>query len=303
MTNRTPRQPDDMRERILAASAELRPELHRYCARLLGSAFDGEDVVQDVLARTLAAADTLDPAGPLRPWLFRSAHNRAIDYLRSKAVRRSEPIGAAADIIDDRVIDMDEVLMRQEAVEAAFSRFIELPVAQRSAVILKDVLGHSLRDISELLELSVDAVKAALSRGRAKLRQLNAMDPAEHSPAKAASAEALRFSALFNQRDWNALRSLLAEDVRLTQATFDERRGRADVASFFSIYATIPEFHLVPAFMNGGDGEVIAVFATPADEQPIYLMKVDWQDSRIVRIRDFRYARYILDGADLVLTA
>lgn len=267
----------------------------------MGSAFDGEDVVQDILAKALAVADALDPATPLRPWLFRSAHNRAIDYLRNQRVRHSEPIETAVDIADDRVIDMDEALMRQEATEAAFSRFTELPVVQRSAVVLKDVLGHSLRDISELLELSIDAVKAALSRGRARLRQLNAAEPAGHRPVKAASAEALRFSALFNQRDWNALRSLLAEDVRLTQATFDERKGRADVASFFSIYATVPEFHLAPAFMSGGDGEVIAVFATPAEERPIYLMKVDWRDSRIVRIRDFRYARYILDGADLVL--
>lgn len=301
MTGRTSTQHSGVREQLLAVSAELRPELHRYCARLVGSVFDGEDIVQDVLARALAAADTLDPATPLRPWLFRSAHNRAVDHLRSQKVRRSEPIEAAAEMTDDRMIDPDEALARQEAVEAAFSRFVELPVAQRGAVILKDVLGYSLKDISDLLELSVDAVKAALSRGRARLRQINAARPPRHLSPRPASAEALRFSALFNQRNWDALRSLLAEDVRLTQATFDDRVGRADVGTFFSIYAKVPEFHLVPAFMDDGDGEeVIAVFASPEDEQPSYLMKLDWRDSRIVRIRDFRYARYVLEGARLV---
>jgi hypothetical protein len=117
-----------------------------------------------------------------------------------------------------------------------------------------------------------------------------------------ASEDALKFSTLFHQRDWNALRSLLADDVRLTQATFNERTGAPEVALFFTIYAEVPQFHLVPAYMHDGAGEeVIAVFATPDDERPIYLMKVEWRDSKIIRIRDFRYARYVLDGANLVL--
>lgn len=96
----------------------------------------------------------------------------------------------------------------------------------------------------------------------------------------------------------------MAEDVHLTQATHPDRKGAAEVGLFFTIYAAIPEFHLVPAYLNGGHGsEVIAVFAQADDGQPSYLMKVEWRDSRIVRIRDFRYAGYILDGADLVFSA
>src|SRR5260221_3671184 len=86
--------PVDGRTRLLAVMAELRPELHRYCARLAGSIFDGEDIVQDVLVRALAAADRLDPETPLRPWLFRIAHNRALDHLMSQAVKRGPPIQA-----------------------------------------------------------------------------------------------------------------------------------------------------------------------------------------------------------------
>lgn len=295
--------PVDGRARLQAIMAELRPELHRYCARLAGSVFDGDDIVQDVLVRALVAADGLDPETPLKPWLFRIAHNRALDHLRSQAVRRSEPIEAAVQVADDLTLDPAEALMRQEAVDAALSRFTQLPIVQRSAVILKDVLGHSLEEISGLLDLSVNAVKAALSRGRTRLTELNAA-PGKPRLAKPASAGSAHFSALFNQRDWGGLRALLAEDVHLTQATHPDRKGRSDVGMFFTIYAEVPEFYLVPAYLDGGHGgEVMAFFARADDAQPSYLMKVEWRDFRIVRICDFRYADYILEGADLVLAA
>lgn len=90
-TSSMPISPGDGRARLLAVMAEVRPELHRCCARLVGSVFDGDDIVQDVLVRALAAADSLDAETPLKPWLFRIAHNRALDHLRSQAVRRSDP--------------------------------------------------------------------------------------------------------------------------------------------------------------------------------------------------------------------
>jgi RNA polymerase sigma-70 factor (ECF subfamily) len=296
--------PGDGRSRLLAVMGELRPELHRYCARLAGSVFDGEDIVQDALVRALDAADRLDPETPLRPWLFRIAHNRALDHLRGQAVRRGEPIEAAAQVADDLTPDPAEALARQEAIDTALSRFTQLPILQRSAVVLKDVLGHSLEEISGLLGLSVNSVKAALGRGRIRLREINAAAPAEAGVARPASEGAARFSALFNRRDWDALRALLADDVRLRQTTYPDRRGRADVGLFFTIYAAAPAVRLVPAYLDGGrGGEVIAVFAHVDDDAPAYLMQVEWRGSQIVRIRDFRHARYILDGAELVLAA
>ena len=64
--------------------------------------------------------------------------------------------------------------MRREAVKTAVSRFAELPILQRSVVILKDVLDESLAEIAALLDLTVDAVKGHLARGRARLREINA---------------------------------------------------------------------------------------------------------------------------------
>src|ERR1700735_2614545 len=140
----------------------------------MGSVIDGEDVVQDTLVRAFVALQDLEETPPLRPWLFRIAHNRALDLLRSRAVRRAEPIEAASDVADQTSPDPMETLMRQEAVETAVSRFAELPLMQRSVVVLKDVLDEPLKDIADLLDLTVDGVKAHLARGRTRLREINA---------------------------------------------------------------------------------------------------------------------------------
>jgi RNA polymerase sigma factor (sigma-70 family) len=287
----------DHRAELLALAGELRPELHRYCARLMGSVIDGEDIVQDTFARALVALEDMDELPPLRPWLFRIAHNRALDLLRGRAVRMVEPIEAASDVADPASPDPVEMLMRQEAVETAVSRFAELPTMQRSVVILKDVLDASLIEIADLLDLTVDAVKAHLARGRARLREINAQArPLEARPASAAVA---RYVALFNQRDWDGLRALLADDVRLNQSTYPPRAGRADVGTFFTIYAKFEGVWLAPAWVEGR--EVIAVFDSRANPKPSYFMWLEWRDGRISFIRDYRYVRYIAADAELEL--
>ena len=290
----------DRRAELIALTGELRPELHRYCARLMGSVIDGEDVVQDTMARALAALDEIEAMPQLRSWLFRVAHNRALDLLRSRAVRKSEPIEAASEVADEANADPMEVLMRQEAVETAVSRFAELPLVQRSVVILKDVLDESLKDIAELLDLSVDAVKAHLSRGRARLREINAQ-AATLAGTQPISAAVARYVALFNQQNWDGLRALLADDVKLHQSTYPLRVGSADVGRFFTIYANFDGVWLQPAFVEGR--EVIAVFERGAGAKPSYFMWLEWRDGRISFIRDYRYARYILDDAKLTLVS
>jgi RNA polymerase sigma-70 factor, ECF subfamily len=288
---------------LLAQASELRPELHRYCARLMGSVIDGEDVVQDTLARAFVALQELEEQGveqtpPLRPWLFRIAHNRALDLLRSRAVRLAEPIDAASDFADPAIPDPVEMLMRQEAVKTAVSRFAELPTVQRSVVILKDVLDEKLSEIAALLDLTVDAVKGHLARGRARLRQINAQ-AGPVIDARPASVAVARYVALFNQRDWDGLRALLADDVKLVQSTYPLRAGAADVGMFFTIYAKFDGVWLAPAWLEGR--EVIAVFADRADPKPSYVMWLEWRDGRISFIRDYRYARYVAADAELTL--
>jgi RNA polymerase sigma-70 factor (ECF subfamily) len=303
----------DREAELLALAGELRPELHRYCARLMGSVIDGEDVVQDTIIRAVVALQDLalqdlalqDPEAmpPLRPWLFRIAHNRALDLLRGRAVRMAEPIDAALDIVDPASPDPVEILMRQEAVKTAVSRFAELPAVQRSVVILKDVLDESLIEIATLLDLTVDAVKGHLARGRARLREINAQ-AGPLADARPASAAVARYVALFNQRDWDGLRALLADDVKLSQSTYPLRVGAADVGMFFTIYASYPKMDglwLAPAWLEGR--EVIAVFEDRADPKPSYMMWLEWRDGRISFIRDYRYVRYVAAEAELALAA
>ena len=289
----TPRQ-----EQLLALASELRPELHRYCARLMGSVIDGEDVVQDTFARALAALEELEEVPPLRAWLIRIAHNRALDLLRSRAIRAAEPLDAANEVADPASPDPMEAMMRREAVETAVSRFAELPTTQRSVVILKDVLDQSLEEIAVLLDLTVNAVKAHLARGRARLKAINATAPVRPAPPPP-SPEVARYVALFNQHDWDGLRAMLADDVRLIQSTHPPRVGAANVGMFFGIYSRKPPARLAPAWLEGR--EVIAVYEDPQAVKPSYLMWLEWRDGRISFIRDTKYVRYVIDDAELVL--
>jgi len=283
---------------LIALAGELRPELHRYCSRLMGSVIDGEDVVQDTLTKALLSFEELRDMPTLRAWLFRVAHNRALDLLRGRAVRAAEPIEAAGHVADDAAPDPAETMMRQEAIKMAVSRFTELPVLQRSVIILKDVLDESLADIAGLLDLTVDSVKAHLARGRERLRAIN-MATEPQPVAKPTSEAVARYVMLFNQRDWEGLRALLAGDVKLHQGTYPVRVGAKDVGMFFSIYATFEGVWLAPAWLEGR--EVIAVFESRMDPKPSYVMWLEWREGKISFIRDYRYVRYVVADAELVL--
>jgi len=300
LSNRSALSSHDRQARLVALAAEVRPELHRYCARLMGSVIDGEDVVQDTLLRALVALQDLEEVPPLRPWLFRVAHNRALDLLRGRMLRSAEPLDAAPERADPDTPDPLETLMRRQAVETAVSRFAELSIVQRSVVVLKDVLDESLTEIASLLGLTVDAVKAHLARGRARLREVNAR-AAPPPDVRRPSAAVSRYVALFNRHDWDALRSLLADDVKLSQSTHSLRVGRAEVGMFFTIYAQIPEVWLAPAWLEGQ--EVIAVFENRADARPSYMMWLEWVDGRITFIRDYRYVRYVVAEAEWALAS
>ncbi len=146
----------------------LRPQLHRYCARMVGSAIDGEDVVQDALAK---ATEAFPSAGPIeRPesWLFRIAHNAALDALRHR--KRQAVLGSDTDLAG--LADPLAAADTRVAATASLAALVSLPPTQRSSVVLMDVLGHSLAETAEIIGISVAAVKAALHRGRARLRVL-----------------------------------------------------------------------------------------------------------------------------------
>src|ERR1019366_2840302 len=117
-----------------------------YCARMTGSIADGEDVVQDTLAKAFFALGTLDELPTLRPWLFRVAHNAAIDFTRR---RQRSPVEAVAEVPDVDAAERDEGV-DPDTVRAALAAFEALPPLQRSVVTLKDVVGHSGAELAQL---------------------------------------------------------------------------------------------------------------------------------------------------------
>src|SRR4051812_33805839 len=197
--------------RFLALVAGIRPDLHRYCARMTGSVADGEDIVQDTLARAYYALSEMESVPALRPWLFQIAHNRALDHLRRYERRMSQSLDAVTESAPSNESDPEESLAKEQATRAAISRFAELVPMQRSAVILKDVLGHSLSELAQLMAISEPAAKAALHRGRERLQALAAASPeAERSATNEISPGIARYVTLFNARDWDGVRALLA---------------------------------------------------------------------------------------------
>ena len=117
--------------RFLELVESVRPELHRYCARMTGSITEGEDIVQDTLARGYYALSEMEEIPPLRPWLFRIAHNRALDVLRRYDRRMAEPLTDDLAAVD--LVDPEDALARDEALRAAVSRFVKLPRCRAAA--------------------------------------------------------------------------------------------------------------------------------------------------------------------------
>lgn len=273
------------REQFLAMVAAIRPELHRYCARLTGSVIEGEDIVQDTLAKAFYALTMMPEVPPLRPWLFRIAHNAALDALK----RHSRKYTEARD-------DLEEVIGYEDradpaVVRAALSRFLVLPVSQRSAVILKDVLGHSLDDAAAVMGATVSAVKAALVRGRARLRDAGS-EPVAIDASRRADLD--RYAAMFNAGDWDGVRALIGEDCRLDLVARSQRRGKA-VGAYFTNY----EKRSVQLSVVELDGELVLAARDPEHAQPMYFVLLDWDGGRVQLIRDFRYVPYIAAEAAL----
>jgi len=279
----------EAREQFLALVAGVRPELHRYCARLTGSVIEGEDIVQDTLAKAFYALSQSSEVPPLRPWLFRIAHNAALDFLKSHGRRHTELHAELEELAGFEDVP-DPALVR-----AALASFLTLPVTQRSAVILKDVLGHSLEETAETMESTVMAVKAALVRGRAALLQQVAREPEPVTPLR---GELDRYARLFNARDWDGVRALVSDDCRLDLVSKSQRRGK-QVGQYFKRY----EAENVALRVVSLEGKLSLAAYVAGAETPAYFILLELEAGRVTLIRDFRYVPYIAAEADFKLAA
>jgi RNA polymerase sigma-70 factor, ECF subfamily len=279
-------------DRLLIA---MRPRLHRYCARMVGSVIDGEDVLQDALVKAVEAFPAASPLRHPEGWLFRIAHNVALDFLR----RRSRQAAIFSESELNMIADEIDAVTSRQIASASLRTFMRLPETQRACVILSDVLGCSLQEICEVTDASLPAVKASLHRGRARLREL-AAEP-EDAPQPALSeterAQLAAYVTHFNARDFDAIRAMIADDIRLDLVNKTRMRGRAEVSRYFGNYSGVGDWHLVPGLVEGRPA--ILVFDPNAPSgPPKYFMLLGWDGDKVATIRDFRYAPYVIDGAD-----
>ncbi|MDB5429333.1 MAG: polymerase subunit sigma-70 [Caulobacter sp.] len=277
------------------AIAALRPQLFRYCARMTGSAVDGEDAVQEALLKALQAAPAPGVLRDPKAWLFRIAHNASLDLLRRRA--REQARFEEADI--ERIADTADEAARRQAAQAGLAAFMELTAPQRGAVVLMDLLGYSLAEIAVILETTTGAVKASLHRGRARLRAV-AGRPADAPPPAMTVQERRQLAGYvdrFNARDFDAVRRMLADDVRLDVVGLVTRRGRAEVETYFGNYSGLFDWRLAVGFV---DGRPAAVVTRPEGGEAAYFVTVDFEDGRIVRLRDYRHAAHVVEAAAVV---
>jgi RNA polymerase sigma-70 factor (ECF subfamily) len=286
----------DTREALDRLLGELRPKLHRYCARMTGSVIDGEDVLQEALVKAIEAFPQARPLANPEGWLFRIAHNAALDFLR----RRSRQDQLRSDEDPDMIVDPVTTTESRQIAAASLRTFMRLPAAQRSSVILMDVLGYSLDEIRDVMDTTVPAIKAALHRGRARLREL-AQEPDDVAPPLLAEPERSRLAAYverFNARDFDALRMMLADEVRLELVNKLRLAGRGEVGNYFHNYSKVTDWHLVPGLVDGRPAILVHAPGSPT-ARPDYFILLGWIGESVATIRDFRFARYVTDGAEI----
>ncbi len=268
---------------------QLRARLHRYCARMTGSILDGEDVVQETLIKANESYDA-QAVQNVEGWLFRIAHNAAMDFLRKRA--RHDELFASGEDVEALAATHDEADRRHVAT-AALRTFMRLAPAQRSTVILADVLGYALDETAEVMGTTVPAVKAALHRGRTRLKELSEQHDDAAPPSLSAQDQALlaAYAERFNARDFDGLREMLGQEVRLDLVARRKPMQMRD-GEYFTRYAQTQGLRMTPMNVEGQPAVWVNVEAEEGVGAPGYAVVLEWRDGKVWGIRDFRYARY-----------
>jgi RNA polymerase sigma-70 factor (ECF subfamily) len=239
-TGTRPRASQDLERQL----EEHRVELTGYAYRMLGSAFEAEDAVQETMLRAWRAVDRFEGRSALRSWLYRIATNVCLDMLGGKE-RRTRPMDLASattadtplgpplpestwvmPVPDGRVLaqgdDPADVAEARNSIRLAFVAALQhLPPKQRAVLILREVLRWQATEVAELLDSTVASVNSALQRARATMAavDVDATDPAGMDDSHRALLE--RYVDAFERYDLDSLTSLLHEDASWSMPPYE----------------------------------------------------------------------------------
>jgi len=292
--------PDELRDALRAAwhryvdlLAPLRPSLHGYCRRLTGNVWDAEDLAQETLLRAFATLGSVHvPIENPRAYLLRTATNAWVDVVRrrgTEATALADPsaLPASADAPTDAVRDAGTVLLQRLAPQ------------ERAAVVLKELFEYSLDEIAAILGTTVGAVKAALHRGRTRLREPEAQTTRRRPLPSVALVD--HFVAAYADADLPALLALMLDTGSVENVGSSVDVGRAafgrDRGWFWHLVNGHPEWPAEFAYEAARlerrevDGEPVALgFATRRGREGLeQVLRFQEDDGRIARIRGYSF--------------
>jgi RNA polymerase sigma-70 factor (ECF subfamily) len=226
---------------------QYRRDLTGYCYRMLGSAFEAEDAVQETMLRAWRSLDRFEGRAALKSWLYRIATNVCFDQLNGREKRaRPMDLGPAQEPLFENLAELpevtwitplptpDELAEQRETLRLAFVAALQhLPPKQRAALILCEVLKWQASEAAELLETSVASINSALQRARATLATADT-----HAPPAELDAETRalldRYVEAFEAYDIDRLTDLLHEDAVQSMPPFSLwLKGRDDIFTWW----------------------------------------------------------------------
>lgn len=254
-----------------------RRELTAHCYRMLGSAFEAEDAMQEMRVRAWRGFDRFEGRAAVKSWLYRIATNVCLDMLNG-CQRRARPMDLGPDrpassplpapqpeatwiqpMPDSRILPDDgdpaDAAVDRETIRLAFVAALQhLPPRQRAVLILREVLRWKADEVAELLDTTVASVNSALQRARAALTERAPAPTDTYRPLDEAQQALLaRYVDAFERYDMDALTALLHEDATLSMPPYDLwLRGPAEIVAWnLGAGAGCRGSRLVPTVANG----------------------------------------------------
>ena len=300
---------DELDPRLL----EHRRELTGYCYRMLGSAFDADDAVQETLVRAWRGLADFEGRSTLRSWLYRIATNVCLDQLSGRQ-RRALPMDLSGSpwqpvehslaarrpgtawvepILDRQVLaddaDPAEQVVERESIRLAFVAALQhLPPRQRAVLLLRDVLRWKADEVAQLLDTTSAAVNSALQRAHATLAELGGVP--EPAPLDDDDRELLaRYLDAFERYDIDTLVTLLRDDATQHMPPFEMwLRGADDIATWMlGPGAACRGSRLLPVEANGSPAFAQYRLRADGGHEPWALHVLELDGARVAHISSF----------------